>query len=131
MAWVWLGCFLFLRLYAHSSRRMTITTFSAFRQSEKYHTLRTVKFLRTANILVVGLMDIQGDRLEIEVCFDNRQAAFDMVSIMLDKRQRHKIRYLGSKDDIRYEQRYQGYCDVMTHRGLAPLRVNPRSISSI
>ena len=99
--------------------------------SEKYHTLRTVKFLRSANIPVVELMDIQGDRLDMEVGFDNRQAAFDMVSTMLDKRQRRKILYLGSKDDVRDEQRYRGYCDAMTRRGLVPLRVNPRSISSI
>lgn len=33
----------------------------------------------------------------MEVGFDNRQAAFDMVSTMLDKRQRRKILYLGSK----------------------------------
>ncbi len=99
--------------------------------SEKYHTLRTVKFLRSANIPVVELMDIKGDRLDMEVGFDNRQAAFDMVSTMLDKRQRRKILYLGSKDDVRDEQRYRGYCDAMTRRGLSPLRVNPRSISSI
>ncbi|MDI5454277.1 hypothetical protein MJM04_28780, partial [Salmonella enterica subsp. enterica serovar Cerro] len=35
------------------------------------------------------------------------------------------------KDDIRDEQRYHGYCDAMTRRGLAPLRINPRAISSI
>ena len=99
--------------------------------SEKYHTLRTVKFLRSATIPVVELMDIQGDRLDMEVGFDNRQAAFDMVSTMLDKRPRHKILYLGSKDDVRDEQRYRGYCDAMTRRGLEPLRVNPRAISSI
>ncbi|CAM3739505.1 Transcriptional regulator LacI/GalR-like sensor domain-containing protein [Salmonella enterica subsp. arizonae] len=38
---------------------------------------------------------------------------------------------LGSKDDIRDEQRYHSYCDAMTRRGLAPLRINPRAISSI
>lgn len=58
--------------------------------SEKYHTLRTVKFLRSATLPIVELMDIQGDRLDMEVGFDNRQAAFDMVSTMLDKRQRRK-----------------------------------------
>lgn len=98
---------------------------------EKYHTLRTVKFLRSAAIPIIELMDIQGDRLDMEVGFDNRQAAFDMVSTMLEKRQRHKIIYLGSKDDIRDEQRFRGYCDAMTLRGLTPLRVNPRAISSI
>lgn len=99
--------------------------------SEKYHTLRTVKFLRSAAIPIIELMDIQGDRLDMEVGFDNRQAAFDMVSTMLDKRQRRKILYLGSKDDIRDEQRFRGYCDAMTRRGLTPLRVNPKAISSI
>ena len=99
--------------------------------SEKYHTLRTVKFLRSAAIPIIALMDIQGDRLDMEVGFDNRQAAFDMVSTMLDKRQRRKILYLGSKDDIRDEQRFRGYCDAMTRRGLTPLRVNPKAISSI
>lgn len=54
-----------------------------------------------------------------------------MVSTMLDKRQRRKILYLGSKDDIRDEQRFRGYCDAMTRRGLTPLRVNPKAISSI
>lgn len=99
--------------------------------SEKYHTLRTVKFLRSAAIPIIELMDIQGDRLDMEVGFDNRQAAFDMVSTMLDKRQRRKILYLGSKDDIRDEQRFSGYCDAMTRRGLTPMRVNPKAISSI
>ena len=38
---------------------------------------------------------------------------FDMVCTMLDKRVRRKILYLGSKDDTRDEQRYQGVlrCD--------------------
>ena len=51
--------------------------------SEKYHTIRTVKFLRSATIPVVELMDVQGERLDMEVGFDNRQAAFDMVCTCL------------------------------------------------
>lgn len=70
-------------------------------------------------------------RLDMEVGFDNRQAAFDMVCTMLEKRVRHKILYLGSKDDTRDEQRYQGYCDAMMLHNLSPLRMNPRAISSI
>ncbi|MCV5332981.1 DNA-binding transcriptional regulator IdnR, partial [Escherichia coli] len=89
--------------------------------SEKYHTIRTVKFLRSATIPVVELMDVQGERLDMEVGFDNRQAAFDMVCTMLEKRVRHKILYLGSKDDTRDEQRYQGYCDAMMLHNLSPL----------
>ena len=76
-------------------------------------------------------MDIQGDRLDMEVGFDNRQAAFDMVSTMLDKRQREQNPLSRFEDDVRDEQRYRGYCDAMTRRDLVPLRVNPRSISSI
>jgi LacI family gluconate utilization system Gnt-II transcriptional activator len=33
--------------------------------SEKYHTIRTVKFLRSATIPVVELMDVQGERLDM------------------------------------------------------------------
>ncbi|MFP1452736.1 hypothetical protein ACLB1N_19355 [Escherichia coli] len=66
--------------------------------SEKYHTIRTVKFLRSATIPVVESMDVQ-EWLDMEVGFDNRQAAFDMVCTMLEKRVRHKILYLGSKDE--------------------------------
>ncbi|MGU8172811.1 hypothetical protein ACLXAY_24110, partial [Escherichia coli] len=88
-------------------------------------------FLRSATIPVVELMDVQGERLDMEVGFDNRQAAFDMVCTMLEKRVRHKILYLGSKDDTRDEQRYQGYCDAMMLHNLSPLRMNPRAISSI
>ena len=106
-------------------------TVRAFNLSEKYHTIRTVKFLRSATIPVVELMDVQGERLDMEVGFDNRQAAFDMVCTMLEKRVRHKILYLGSKDDTRDEQRYQGYCDAMMLHNLSPLRMNPRAISSI
>lgn len=90
-----------------------------------------MKFLRSATIPVVELMDVQGERLDMEVGFDNRQAAFDMVCTMLEKRVRHKILYLGSKDDTRDEQRYQGYCDAMMLHNLSPLRMNPRAISSI
>jgi LacI family gluconate utilization system Gnt-II transcriptional activator len=99
--------------------------------SEKFHTLRTVKFLRSAKIPIVELMDLQGERLDMEVGFDNRQAAFDMVTTMLDKRQRRQIIYLGSKDDIRDELRFRGYCDAMTGRGLESHRINPRASSSI
>lgn len=99
--------------------------------SEKFHTLRTVKFLRSAKIPIVELMDLQGERLDMEVGFDNRQAAFDMVTTMLDKRQRRRIIYLGSKDDIRDELRFHGYCDAMTGRGLEAHRINPRASSSI
>ncbi len=45
--------------------------------------------------------------------------------------QAQKILYLGSKDDTRDEQRYQGYWDAMMLHNLSPLRMNPRAISSI
>ena len=35
--------------------------------SERYHTLRTVKFLRSAAIPIIELMDIQGDRLDMKL----------------------------------------------------------------
>lgn len=99
--------------------------------SEKHHTVRTVKFLRSAKIPIVELMDVQGAKMDMEVGFDNRQAAFDMVSTMLAKRQRRKIIYLGSKDDMRDEQRFCGYCDAMNQHQLEAYRINPRASSSI
>ncbi|MEN3753535.1 DNA-binding transcriptional regulator IdnR [Mangrovibacter yixingensis] len=99
--------------------------------SEKHHTVRTSKFLRAAQIPVVEVMDTQGNRLDMEVGFNNKQAAYDMVNTMLEKRQRKKIAYLGSKDDVRDEQRFQGYSEAMVEAGLPCLRINPHSISSI
>lgn len=99
--------------------------------SEKHHTLRTVKFLRSAKIPIVELMDVQGDRMDMEVGFNNRQAAFEMVATMLAKRQRRKIIYLGSKDDMRDEQRFRGYYDAMRQHHLDAFRINPRASSSI
>lgn len=99
--------------------------------SEKHHTVRTVKFLRSAKIPIVELMDVQGAKMDMEVGFDNRQAAFDMVNTMLAKRQRRKIIYLGSKDDMRDEQRFCGYCDAMNQHQLEAYRINPRASSSI
>ncbi len=99
--------------------------------TEKLHTQRTMKFLRAAKIPIVETMDISGDRLDMAIGFDNRQAAFDMVTTMLRKRLRQHIVYLGSKNDPRDEQRYQGYSEAMRQRGLQSHRVNPQSISSV
>ena len=99
--------------------------------SEKHHTPRTVKFLRSAKIPIVELMDVQGGRMDMDVGFNNRQAAFEMVATMLAKRQRRKIIYLGSKDDMRDEQRFRGYDDAMRQHHLEAHRINPRAISSI
>jgi LacI family gluconate utilization system Gnt-II transcriptional activator len=35
--------------------------------SEKHHTVRTVKFLRSAKIPIVELMDVQGAKMDMEV----------------------------------------------------------------
>jgi hypothetical protein len=34
--------------------------------SEKHHTVRTVKFLRSAKIPIVELMDVQGAKMDME-----------------------------------------------------------------
>ncbi|ACS84041.1 DNA-binding transcriptional regulator IdnR [Musicola paradisiaca] len=99
--------------------------------SEKSHTLRAVKNLRNANIPIVEVMDTEGESLDMEVGFQNSRAAFDMVSTMLENRQKKKIIYFGSQDDLRDELRYQGYCDAMRQHGLSAYRINPRSISSM
>ncbi|AUG99059.1 transcriptional regulator [Prodigiosinella confusarubida] len=99
--------------------------------SEKSHTVRAVKYLRSAKIPIVEVMDIEGPCLDMEVGYSNSKAAFDMVSTMLENRNKKKIIYLGSQDDLRDELRFQGYCEAMRKKGLPTHHINPKSISSI
>lgn len=99
--------------------------------SKKYHTIKTVKFLRSATIPVVKLINVQKKQLNIKVSFNNQQAAFNMVCTMLKKQVKHKILYLSSKNNTRNKQRYQKYCNAIMLHNLSPLRINPRAISSI
>lgn len=97
----------------------------------KTHNVRTIKYLRSSGIPVVEVMDTQGDKLDMQVGFNNKNAAFDMINTMLATRPHRKIIYMGAKDDERDQQRFAGYCDALRYVRLTPFRINPQSISSI
>ncbi len=92
---------------------------------------RTVKFLRSATFRIAEPWRIIRWRsLRYGGGLDNRQAAFDMVSTMLDKTPAEKF-LTGSKDDIRDEQRSSRLLRCDDAPGLAPLRINSRHLLSI
>ncbi|MBJ9999941.1 MULTISPECIES: LacI family DNA-binding transcriptional regulator [Erwiniaceae] len=97
--------------------------------SEKDHTLRAVKYLRSAKIPIVEVMDTQGACLDMQVGFNNYSAGYDMTRTLLDQG-RKSIIYFGSQDDRRDEFRYRGYCQAMSERGGEGRRINPKAISS-
>jgi len=97
--------------------------------TEKDHTLRAVKYLRSARIPIVEVMDTEGSCLDMQVGFNNSSAGYDMTRTLLENGRRHIV-YFGSQDDRRDESRYRGYCRAMRERGEEPRRVNPRVISS-
>jgi LacI family gluconate utilization system Gnt-II transcriptional activator len=99
--------------------------------AEKKHTIKAVKYLHSAKIPIVEVMDTEGSCLDMEIGFNNRQAAYDMTKTMLEQGKKKKIIYLGSQDDLRDERRFMGYCQAMQEHQLPCHRVNPRSISSL
>ena len=96
---------------------------------EKEHTLRSIKSLRAAKIPIVEVMDTRAEYMDIQVGYDNQEAAFDMLSTMLTSGKR-RIIYLGARDDLRDRQRYQGYAQAMESFGLTPAMMTANEISS-
>jgi LacI family gluconate utilization system Gnt-II transcriptional activator len=50
---------------------------------EKEHTLRSIKSLRAAKIPIVEVMDTRAEYMDIQVGYDNQEAAFDMLSTFI------------------------------------------------
>lgn len=97
---------------------------------EKEHTQTTLQYLKTANIPVVELMDITKTFFDIQVGFDNEQAAYDMTLQMIESGKKNII-YFNSIASARDSQRYKGYQRVMKQSGLTPRQIIPNAISSI
>ncbi|MWP48274.1 MULTISPECIES: substrate-binding domain-containing protein [unclassified Gilliamella] len=97
---------------------------------EKEHTQTTLQYLKTANIPVVELMDITKTFFDIQVGFDNEQAAYDMTLQMIESGKKNII-YFNSIASARDSQRYKGYQCVMKQSGLTPRQIIPNAISSI
>lgn len=97
---------------------------------EKEHTQTTLQYLKTANIPVVELMDITKTFFDIQVGFDNEQAAYDMTLQMIESGKKNII-YFNSIASARDSQRYKGYQRVMKQSRLTPRQIIPNAISSI
>ncbi|OCG28304.1 transcriptional regulator [Gilliamella sp. wkB108] len=97
---------------------------------EKVHTKNTIQYLQTANIPVIELMDITKKFFDIQVGFDNQQAAFDMIMQMITTGKKNII-YFNSVASARDTQRYQGYQQAMKQAGLTANQIVPNAISSI
>ncbi|HEY0210596.1 DNA-binding transcriptional regulator IdnR [Acerihabitans sp.] len=96
---------------------------------EKEHTLRSIKSLLAAKIPIVEVMDTREEFMDIQVGYDNQEAAFDMMSTVLASGKRRVV-YLGARDDLRDRQRYQGYARAMKSYHLNPLMLTANEISS-
>jgi LacI family gluconate utilization system Gnt-II transcriptional activator len=94
------------------------------------HTQRTIDYLRAAGIPVAELMELKENPLDIQVGLDNEQASFDMTAAMLARGKQHIV-YIGSMGDTRDVTRYEGYARAMQAQGLAPMRIQPNTLSSI
>lgn len=97
---------------------------------EKQHTKRTVKYLKAAKIPVAELMDITTQCLDIQVGFDNEQAAFDMTYALINSGKKNIV-YFNSIASARDASRYHGYCRAMNDARLLPKQVQPNVVSSI
>ncbi|WP_413735046.1 DNA-binding transcriptional regulator IdnR [Sodalis sp. RH21] len=96
---------------------------------EKSHTSRARGFLTAANIPIVEIMDTLEPQIDIEIGFNNRVAAYEMVTTMIGRGKR-VIYYFSSRDDQRDNQRYAGYQQAMAKHGLDVYRLTPNKISS-
>ncbi|WP_235041687.1 gluconate operon transcriptional repressor GntR [Vreelandella profundi] len=97
--------------------------------SDRDHTPRSLRMLETAGIPVVEIMDTYRPALQQAVGYDNVQAAYDMVSAMI-QRGRRQVIYLGVRLDERTRQREQGYRRAMQEHGLTPITLKSTQRSS-
>lgn len=97
--------------------------------SDRDHTPRSLRMLETAGIPVVEIMDTYRPALQQSVGYDNVQAAYDMVSAMI-QRGRRQVIYLGVRLDERTRQREQGYRRAMQEHGLTPITLKSTQRSS-
>lgn len=76
----------------------------------------TRKLLSRARIPVVQIMEAVEEPIDMNVGFSHRQAAFDMVSELLN-RGYSKVAFIGARMDPRAQQRLVGYREAMDARG--------------
>ena len=94
------------------------------------HTQTARDYLKTSGIPVAELMEITSDPLDIQVGFDNRQAAFDMTGEFI-RRGKKQMAFIGAMDDPRDVSRYQGMTQALQEYGLSGRHYVPGAISSM
>ncbi|MEW6485754.1 MULTISPECIES: LacI family DNA-binding transcriptional regulator [Tatumella] len=94
------------------------------------HTQTARDYLKTSGIPVAELMEITSDPLDIQVGFDNRQAAFDMTGEFI-RRGKKQMAFIGAMDDPRDVSRYQGMTQALQEYGLSGHHYVPGAISSM
>ncbi len=94
------------------------------------HTQTARDYLKTSGIPVAELMEITSDSLDIQVGFDNRQAAFDMTGEFI-RRGKKQMAFIGAMDDPRDVSRYQGMTQALQEYGLSGHHYVPGAISSM
>ena len=98
--------------------------------TSRNHTDRLIQYVRASGIPVAELMDLGGEPIDIQVGFDNEQAALEMTNAFIDSGKRH-IAFFGSMDDPRDLSRYRGTARALAAHGLKPCHIVPRTISSV
>ncbi|GAA0492581.1 substrate-binding domain-containing protein [Tatumella punctata] len=96
----------------------------------RQHTQSAINSIRTSGVPVAELMEISHDALDIQVGFDNLQAAREMTRHLI-ARGRRQIVFLGAMDDPRDICRYRGVEMELTGAGLTGRHIVPKEISSM
>lgn len=95
-----------------------------------HHSQGALDYLRTSGVPVAELMEISASPLDIQVGFDNRQAAYEMTCLLIE-RGKQQICYIGAMDDPRDVSRYQGVQQALAQHGLQAHHRVPKEISSL
>lgn len=93
------------------------------------HTAKTRRRLSRAGVPVVEAMELPQEPLDMAVGLDHTQAAFDVVSSMINKGKRQII-YMAARMDPRTLLRQQGYEQAMARAHLTPVVIASDAHSS-
>ncbi len=97
--------------------------------SESSHSLKAMCYLQATRLPIVEMMDSTSPRMDCAIGFDNKRAAFEMVSAMIAAG-KSNICYISTYCDYRDQLRFSGYQDAVIAHGLAIHRMTPDRMSS-
>ncbi|MBD1565602.1 substrate-binding domain-containing protein [Vibrio sp. S12_S33] len=97
--------------------------------TETHHSERTLQMLKAAGVPVVETMELPTEPIDMAVGLDHEQAAFHVVSNMVQSGKRN-IAYFGARLDTRTQLRMTGYDRAMINAGLKPKHILTEEHSS-